>query len=330
MVRDLKIGSLKPIGRFTFRSDVGLNTAAIKSVAQSYDANMLRVVSLLRMPANIVRWTSVFDNCFHRSMMEVYGIVEPGLDRSMMTKEDQRNRVFEGLLSEWNARDNATEEWQYYVPNLHSLCLQARDPIFTRLEAMLESLVIQSWTAFEEMSERLWIALLNEHPQDLSRLDGDWELPKGPKDPEPSKKNKAAPAIGLDWIASHDFNVSKVMGAILASDQNFQSLFSIRDAFARALGKHCANLKAALLDDAMMHLSAIRNCLVHSAGIADDQFERQIVGSPHFAPVSVGTRIKLNGEIVESIVSRVIANVQAMFVSADRFLSTSISQKNEK
>jgi hypothetical protein len=323
MVRNLKLESLMPIGLFVRESDSALSNEEIAKVAQSYDANMSRVAALFRTLPNIVRWTGIFQHCFHRSCMAVYNTVEPPPERNA---EDRRTEVFQDFLNQYiNERNSdpsiaTKEEWEYCIPNLQSLCLHAPDPIFIGLEAVLESSIIQAWTAFEDMAPDLWVALVNEHPKDLSRLAGKWETPKNPE-PEQKKVIKQDPrSISLGTLAEHNFDVSKVMGRILVGRQHFQSLDGIRSAFEQALGQYCEGIKKALHDDSLRHLSAVRNVLVHSAGIVDDKFTEQIARSPHFPNPTAGNRIELNGEIVHDIISRVVEQARAIFRSADKLL----------
>ncbi len=49
----------------------------------------------------------------------------------------------------------------------------AGDYIGNAIEAMLSSMVVGTWTAFETVAGDLWVATMNAHPRDLDRLKGE-------------------------------------------------------------------------------------------------------------------------------------------------------------
>jgi hypothetical protein len=180
------------------------------------------------------------------------------------------------------------------------------------IEGLFSSMILGTWTAFETLSGDLWEGALNTRPDEIAKLAG--ARSAGAKDGDSQK------SIDLNRLAEHGFNVSNVMGTLLRGRFNFQVLDDIRYAYNCAFGKRCANAMKAVHSDAIQHLSATRNILVHKAGIIDDKFKQDTKSSPHFATLTTGAQLKLDGRVVADLVLNAVTQVIEIITSIDKYL----------
>jgi len=292
---NFKFGAVQKLARNY--AEVEIANQSIDSVWAAFIKNMDRVLALGKMPTLLLfHWDfylRVRDKLpAHRSQISL-----TFTDGTAIPLEPERLSVDDKVVDEWFSR----------LPN---------EGTYLALEGLLSSMILSAWTAFETFAGDFWETAINAHPADLSRLQGRWK--DGSKGRQPGDSPKG---VDLDRLAAHRFDVSRSMGSILRERWTFQALESIREAYERAFGRKCDNVRKALLDDSLLHLSALRHILVHRSGTVDREFKTQTASASYFAATKIGDRVKLDGLIVGDLISKMINHSVAMVTSVDKFVA---------
>jgi hypothetical protein len=153
----------------------------------------------------------------------------------------------------------------------------------------------------------LWEVAVNCHPRGLSELRG-----KSSKDEQKS--------LPLWLIAKHGYNLSGVMGTVLKEQMHFDRLETISENYERAFYKDHDLILSVFKDDPICSLSAVRNLLVHRAGVIDERYlnrTKKLVLAPKGA---INEPIQLDGEIVHKLTTAAIVFGCALLNEVDKWL----------
>jgi hypothetical protein len=336
------IAAVEPIG-------TGLSDSEIIRIAGSFKENMRRVVRLLELSPVLAGWTGTFVYYDVQADFEVFGV--PVRSPNTEALDPERTERVETLKKERFAREfpdfkkNRAEtppailtRGKEYLRQLCSIVPQ----VAGGLDVVLASSITGSWTAFEVLAGDLWTAAVNAHPHTLSEMKGKlvkWEIPKaarGTEEKERESGNKkgaeAGPQISIKWLQFHNYNVSQKMGTLLRQRRSadFQTVWDIRDAYARAFESDYSAIRDSLADESIDYLSALRNVLVHKAGNADTKFTEDIAGCQHFASISETDPVILDGEIVADLLWAVVNKAGALLSAVDAWLVRNPNKSNVK
>jgi hypothetical protein len=168
--------------------------------------------------------------------------------------------------------------------------------------AILSSMIVASWTAFESLSSDLWIAAVNAFPNPLAVNVGQ-SPSKPPREMEKDKKSQEK-SFTVSKMHEYDrnFNLSAVMGNLLAEEKKveFTSLGSTATAYEAAFGKPLNLFE----DDQLRLLEIVRNLIVHDGGKVNDEFmgktkKANLQNHADCTEAKVGDLLPLNGEMVK-------------------------------
>lgn len=185
--------------------------------------------------------------------------------------------------------------------------LKDSPPVQSSIEAILTSIVIESWTAFESLASDLWVAALDEGPKAIAnRMFATEEFKRG----EP---------ITVKMLRDLEYDARRNLGKFLRETRRvtFQSLDSIRRAYIIAFADEAKNLFHGTNNGYIEALSAFRNVFVHRSGKADKEFVRQIERFPEFRSIKVGDQIQLDGELVAKLRVASVLMAQALVTLVD-------------
>jgi hypothetical protein len=150
------------------------------------------------------------------------------------------------------------------------------------VKAYYASLVTTTWTTFEILAGDLWEATLNGHPKILAELRGSRKrLFRSGSDEEPAWEDQDDPlskdirTVPLQEILRHEFRIEDKMGSVLRTRRRFDHLAGIKEAYALAFSRKSENIDAILRQNAFEALNAVRNLIVHRAGIVDDTYDKK-------------------------------------------------------
>jgi len=178
----------------------------------------------------------------------------------------------------------------------------------------LSAYVVQAWTAFETLVTDLWEVALNTHPDALSQL-------------ADAKTNDivetGGKTVSLSILQKYDYDLKAVMGTVLRSKFKFDSLDGIREAYLAAFGKKGMEaLHEALADDALSAASAIRQVIVHRAGVVDEKYVRRSANLALAPKLKVGAELVLDGEIVAGLLSTAVPKALDVLLFVDEWIVT--------
>jgi hypothetical protein len=172
------------------------------------------------------------------------------------------------------------------------------------MEALLATQFTGAWTACEVLLGDLWEETLNAHPGTLALMNA-------------MSGGNSEIQIPLWKVGNKEFDLSKQMGTILKDKVSFTTLDGSRSAYKKAFADPL--VIAAIQSDSLTDLAAIRNVIVHKAGIADGEFQKQTV-SPTLKTVPVGTRIQITGQLVHDFVGPAIATILELIHAVDDWM----------
>ena len=99
----------------------------------------------------------------------------------------------------------------------------------------------------------------------------------------------------------------------------------LRDAYTRVFFEHADSINNALNDEHLRCLAALRNVIVHKAGVCDKEFidemktVRQIPGFP--ATYNPGERLQLNGQGLFNLLLPALKSVVNLIKAVDVWLT---------
>jgi hypothetical protein len=173
----------------------------------------------------------------------------------------------------------------------------------------------------------LWEAALNCHPKTLALLKG---KPNriGKSDIEISTDqrsdvvyNRDQKSIPLNLVGMNGFDLRKSMVTIFRLQRRFEftRLSSIREAYSCAFSAKSGKLDAALGNKSLDCLSAVRNLIVHKAGIADIEYQKHSLYL-NIPKLAIGKPILLDGKIVSNLIRQAIGSTKSLSIAVDDWL----------
>jgi hypothetical protein len=144
------------------------------------------------------------------------------------------------------------------------------------IEAILYSVVLGLWTAFEIFSSEVWIVALNEGPKQLA--ENVFKRPKMNDDEDIT--NQQAKQIPLEVLKNYEYDLSSKMGDLLRDTKkvDFQSIYSTALAYATVFGSAAESLFDVKQEDYanIIVLSEMRNVILHNANLVDEKYRRSV------------------------------------------------------
>jgi hypothetical protein len=320
----------------------------LTEVGQSLQDNVLRIGHLVDLAPSLMGWTSIFQSYEAIGCFESTGNPE-------LTEKQQSDPVLMKKVHEAMKARHDRDYKEFFSPDpvkgiarvlglgvkrlgqIHGLV-----PVVSEgMNVVLASVITGMWTAFEVLAGDLWVAALNSHPHGLSNMRGKldrWELDKeqaeaADRESQSQGKDKdAGPQISVKWLQRHNYDVSKRMGSLLRERKSvdFQTVWEIRDAYARAFSKDWNNIRACLMSPCLDHLSAVRNVLVHKAGKADQKFVDDIGGCRHFSDIKPRDPVVLTGEVVGDLLGSAVDQSAALLSAVDAWLRKHPNKNHEE
>jgi len=216
------------------------------------------------------------------------------------------------------------------------------------VEAVFFAMIQGAWTAFETLAADLWEAAINSCPQSLFKLDGeekrierivtdrieeDKRLASGGKRPKKARRPPAESIVAKDEreskkvdllqigkVSGDTFNLGNKMGSLLRTKYEFTTLRKIRAAYGLAFSPPVQAIDDVLSCRAIDALCAVRNVIVHKAGVADEEYLEKIDGIPNAPPLALGQKLALDGESTFNLIDLVVSQEISLLKAVDEFL----------
>jgi hypothetical protein len=210
---------------------------------------------------------------------------------------------------------------------------QKIDEFAMSVETVLNSGMILLWAAIENLAGDLWEAAVNLRPRSLAMLRG--TLPPHPSGSKRQHDSGAALSdanqeslkqqkklMRLEFLESHDFNVSEIMGTIWRRERfNFLKLSSLRDAYIQAFDTDNEQIRNAILDPSFSVLSQVRHVLVHNNGIMDEPFIDAARGTPFFPRPRLDKKLGVNGNTALKLIQEALRASIFLVSGVDQWLA---------
>ena len=165
--------------------------------------------------------------------------------------------------------------------------------------AILSAQIIGIWTAFEALAEDLWVQCLNARPRlGFIALDAE-PFEEDKEDDVKSKQNKRIPVP--HWmLRDSKFDFSKSMGTLCREQKkwSFDRRDKACDAYCKVFAKDKELLAGLFNNNEIKLVAAVRNNLVHNAGIVDEAFQTLASVHPQFCNLEIGKNLPLTGDNV--------------------------------
>lgn len=280
--------------------------ASLRGVAKAFDLNMERVVLLGAMPlhvASVAFRLSEFLTTAHHKLALKRGELQTASDYEAIWAEVylQQEKLVQSKGEANLAEDNAgigqllvrkMIEWQHPAMGY-------------AVSAVLSSMVLSSWTAFECLAVDLWVQAINECPTPLAGNVIDWKRSSSSTGAGKGNRNEEK-SIELYILKAHKYNLQGVMGHVLkdsgkAGFDCFEAItISYDKAFKGATNSIFAN------HPSMPVIEAIRNLYSHRGGIVDSKFVTRVKNNPDFRSYKVNDLIRIDGRQASVLIDTLI------------------------
>ena len=299
---------------------------ALSKPATAFISNMDRVVSLSLFPPRLIIFWHYFSRTWTQARDKITG--DPDVrdeERYMRLLPQIAEEVLKynpvDFLSKIDDFNDRRDRWEngLFMTDVMGECA---GPYLTEaLEAMLASMVVGTWTAFETLTHDLWISALNANPAALAELKGspkrisaragdkmrhDDKDEEDDDDSPESDDDKKVYLGAIHRLSKGTYNLNDRMGSLLCARFKFATLRGIREAYSSAFPdkpkERVEDLDAALADNGLDALHAVRNVIVHRAGIADDKYTQRSKNVPLAPRLEIGDKLPLKGSLCRELV----------------------------
>jgi hypothetical protein len=174
--------------------------------------------------------------------------------------------------------------------------------------AIMPSIVVLAWTAFEAMCEDLLETAIDLRPRWLSPLKGR------------SSPRKLRPYESMSLKGKTRATSPNSAGHGKRDKLSYRSLEAIRDSYYVAFSAGPKRIDAALSPRHLDTLYAVRNIIVHKAGNVDKMFLSRVAGLPEYAHAKEDQPLNLDFHMVRSIVEPSIISGIRLVVAVNKWL----------
>jgi hypothetical protein len=137
-----------------------------------------------------------------------------------------------------------------------------------------------------------------------------------PQNPDDSR-------IPLFYLSLSKFQIRDKMGTILrqAKRVEFTRLVSAREAYSRAFNTKSGLIDAAMGNRSLDAINAVRNLIVHKAGIVDSEYKKQTT-LPNIPKAEVGESTSLDGQVVVDLIKPAVQSAIALILAVHDWIKT--------
>ena len=313
-----------------------IKTTELEMVVKVFRYNMARVRMMMIMPAQVGDLGLRIQRCLDLAEFEATGKLPRIAAPTVGQIAQNFDQIWTATVAEDSLIKKDSARWDQHV--FDSL-VKGLDPVVVLgnsgptggFQAMFASFIISTWTAIETMAGDLWETALNVHPQKLSRLAGSAKrLRKTNKSsviwPTPRISESESKAVPLDLVQMHQFDLREKMGSVLRGRFGFSTLDGIREAYSSAFDRNYTDIDAALSNDALDALSAVRNVIVHRAAIADAEYARRA----KYLPLPFrkeGIPIILEGKITVGLIKPAVVCAANLIGAVDDWIAKDVPEE---
>lgn len=303
-----------------------LNTEIVRSLAEGFNNNTLRIQKISLFPAILSRCIVVAFRATTKANIEVADV--PFIDQDVLIDKGLGDawmqRYKELSKEERELTDDADHLYQGARYFADILCEAPGEWVgCTAVESMFESAILQAWTAFEVLAGDLWVAAIDARPKEL----GERAMKSSPD----LRGDKAASkGISENVIELMDYNITSIGMAFKKNKKfNWNRLGGIREGYTKVFGRAFDKAVFEPFDNKLFAAESIRNVLLHSGGKVDLDFKKRMADRPDaFAHLDCTSSVKLDDRLVFkggdvlSILTSLVACGSTMLEQVDKHLSS--------
>jgi hypothetical protein len=295
----------------------------LEKIIGAFVRNMSRVRGIGMLPINLISVTVINEAA---RVEALYNLKIPfhdprvtlghrNYDPDLFAKLDTERKR---LVDEW-VKEGRTEEKNQFMIGAHTLnviidCNEQQS--WEAVQATLAAMLMGLWTAFESITQDIWVAAVNAHPATLGQ-----RVVKRSADLNLGSQIKS---ISWDSIIKVNFDLTNSLGRVLLFQRavNFQQLESIRAAYKVTFKEEFEPIFSAH-NDLLSELEAIRNLFTHKGGVIDERFASRVKHPPN---MQVGGIYCVSGQYVAEVARGVSACSTAIITSVDNWLEQNQSK----
>lgn len=294
-----------------------VRSPCLKACANAFFANMLRTTAFAMMPAEIAfqvrRDTLFMSNAKFRAAGQTESTLDSLIDDNLTAE------VFSEMATQMQqfvslGRIEANRIRGELGLTFIEVLARTNAGMADSMDAMLSSVVADSWTAFEVFVGDLWAAGVDNGPPIIAGrlIDASGQF-KNPKEEHGFKK---AHEMGNVTATSHPGSYLRKAGKVSLTRLPDMKLY-----YKIAFEKQVSDLFTTVSEGYVQALSAFRNVLVHSAGYADKNFTLQVAPFAEFRGINEGTLLELNGTLVQRLRTAAAEVALALLKQVDDLVS---------
>jgi hypothetical protein len=309
---DLGIDSFHTLSNTYRLCPDSVRTPSIVTIARAFASNLDRPFQLATSLPIICFRSALRETWQSKARFSVFGNLD-----TEPTSEVQRAALLDALKtisSKWfeshagtpaQSQELLNEAWPYGLWLLNEMATAEvqPNPIRNSITAILSSVLLGSWTAFEVLAGDLWVAALNDRPRlGFAALDADKS--DSDSDEEKERKDKVKFTLPVKLLRKYKYDLKTRMGSVLRKKWDFARRVEAKEAYLKTFRKPSDKhvLESIFDDQKLIWMAAIRNSIVHDGAIADHEFTCQIKRHPQLRTVKEGESIPLRGSLVREFI----------------------------
>lgn len=297
---DWKYFDLVAPGRHARRDRVlNISSECLREVVQAFLVNVARMDSFIFFPAEVAMQALGNQIIRDHAIFKITGkitIRNRQFDKETLRAINKEIVKQRGIQKrKFNSGKESREQRRLssgvgYINQLLGTSYGANQSI----EALLFSVIVESWVAFETLAADLWFTALDYGPPEWRAR----TLSKAHK----FRKRKESDGDSPPSIPVEDADPQKRFAASLRKNDlvSFQKFWYIKFWYKVAFGSEAAEIFK--LNRNISVLAAVRNVIIHNSGIADKQYIGVVKGFSDLGlSGEIGKPIHLNGELVREL-----------------------------
>jgi hypothetical protein len=285
-------------------------SGCLRHVAEAFQSNIIRTSNFALMPAWIALEVTREQLWLDHATVKTGGKIEPDLAKFISQHPDpEALALVNQLIMRW--RKTPTRVFRKLLDEIGIDWVETRlywsQGISHGISALFETIIVESWTAFETLCRDMWIVTLdNDNGSIAERVDVSRALQK-------ARKN---------LTSTFDIKTHPGSFQVDTRQATFQKLGDIKKLYEAGFGKTAVSLFDSVEGGYITVLNAFRNVITHKCGKADRGFRHQLKDFAEFNSIREGDEIKLDGEMVAKMRNAALLLGRKLIETADAELLT--------
>jgi hypothetical protein len=270
-----------------------LDSPILKESAKAFASNIQRTASFAILPVEIFFQSSRNTRMTANAVFKALGIGAMTLREQMeLSPTAEMQLEFAKEAGEYERMDKAVEMKLRYDIGVTWVerFLEGNENMRASIDALMTSIVLESWLFFETLCADVWVASVNNGGPLISgriRMNQKWEKSEMLASSVPASQSNPK---------THPGSFYRETGMV-----SFQKLRSIKDYYKVLFGNDVLTVFDVVSGGYIYALSAVRNCITHCAGRIDAMFIKATERFSDWKGANINDPLLLDGEIVKDL-----------------------------